>query len=110
MAPIEIGQAVTMTQLYNCLYLQVNPTIFRTIRSNNENDKVPQKVVQNSKSHHVNNNNNHPHKIQSSSQSSNKHVCKTGSNNDQVHEVTGQTLMLEGKKSETEDTIDHHNS
>ena len=35
---------------------------------------------------------------------------KTHNYNDQVNEVTGQTQMVKGTKSETEDTKDHHDS
>ena len=68
------------------------------------------KLYKNSKSHYVNNDNNHPHKLQSSSHSLDKHTHKTHNNNDWVNEVTDQTQMLKGTKWETEDTKDHHDS
>ena len=46
----------------------------------------------------------------SSSHNLNKDVCKSHNNADQVNEVTGQTQMLKGTESETEDSINYLNS
>ena len=68
------------------------------------------KSYKNGKSHHANNDNNHPHKHHSGSNSLDKYVYKTHNKNNQVNEVTCDIQMLKGTKSNTEDTVDHHNS